>query len=296
MSNATIRRSDRRSASDPAGTGKDRRGASSTGRRGGRRGRSPGGPRRRLRGPAWLSRWRTRSLLLWTALVLALAGGLVFLFFFSAALVVEDVAATGARDEVNSSALELARLPEGRPLARVSAGRVSDRVLEDPRIASVEVQREWPSGVNLVVTERQPAIALRGRGSTWLADAGGVVYEEVDEPSRRLALVSVRTDPPEVDEATVRGLVELWRTRPDPGVLEGELEPPRLDRDGEVEMALQQVTLLWGTPTDNEQKWQVVAALLGQETIDPEGAFPLTIDVRLPDTPVVTGLPAAEAP
>lgn len=296
MSNATIGRSDRRSGGASTGTGKGRGGATSTGRKGGRRGRSPGGPRRRLRGPAWLSRWRTRSLLLWTALVLVLAGGLVFLFFFSAAFVVEDVRASGARDEVNSSALELAGLPEGRPVARVSAGRVSDRVLEDPRIASVEVQREWPSGVNLVVTERQPAIALRGRGSTWLADAGGVVYEEVDEASRRLPLISVRTDPPEVDEATVRGLVELWRTRPDPAALGGELEPPRLNGDGEVEMALQQVTLLWGAPIENEKKWQVVAALLEQETIDPEGAFPLTVDVRLPDTPVVTGLPAAEAP
>ena len=257
----------------------------------GRRSRSrrAGGTKRRGR-RVGLGR---RALLLWTGGVLAAAAAMVFLFYFSIAFVVEDVQVTGGREEVQASALERAQIPHGRPLARVSEGRVSDRVLADPRIASVEVERDWPSSITLVVTERDPALALRGGGTTWLADASGVLYEQVERPSKKLPLISLRTDPTELDRETVTGLAEMWRTRPDPETLEGELGAPSVDRDGAVEMDLGQVTLLWGTPTDNEKKWHVVTALVGQETIDPQGALAMTIDVRIPGTPVVTGLPEA---
>ncbi|WP_151524164.1 cell division protein FtsQ/DivIB [Serinicoccus kebangsaanensis] len=256
-----------------------------------RRGAGPerrgGAVRRRMAGVG------RRTLLTWTAVVLAAAAAMVFLFFFSAAFVVKDLQATGAREEVTESALQHAQIPHGRPLARVSEGRVSDRVLEDRRIAAVEVERDWPSSVTLVVTEREPAVALRGGGTTWLADASGVIYEQVDRPSKKLPLITLRSDPTELDSDTVTGLAELWRMRPDPDTLEGDLGAPAVGSDGSIEMDLGQVTLVWGSPTDNEKKWNVVTALIGQETIDPQGALAMTIDVRIPGTPVVTGLPEA---
>lgn len=243
--------------------------------------------RSRLRG------MRRRTLALFGGVVLALALAMVFLFFYSAAFTVKDVQVSGAREEVAASVLEHAQIPNGRPLARVSEARVGERVLEDLRVAGVELEREWPSTVRLVVTEREPAVALRGAGTTWLADPAGVIFEQVDTPSKKLPLISLRTDPQELSRETVTGLVELWRTRPDPDTLEGELSAPKVARDGSIEMEVGQVRLLWGTPTDNEKKWNVVTALMGQETIDPEGAAAMTIDVRTPGTPVVTGLPEA---
>lgn len=245
----------------------------------------PGGP------PRGRARPRTRALLRWLGLVALLAAGLVFLFFYSAAFVVKDVQVTGGRDEVQQSALSLAQIPQGRPLAKVSETRVSERVLADPRIAAVQVDREWPSGVVLTLTEREPALALRGGGETWLADASGEVYERDADPSSRLPLITLRDNPAELDRPTVTGLAELWRLRPDPAELEGDLAAPRVDRAGEVTMQVGRVKILWGAPTENDKKWQVVRALIGQETIDPEGERSVTIDVRLPDTPVVTGLP-----
>ncbi|WP_298748116.1 cell division protein FtsQ/DivIB [uncultured Serinicoccus sp.] len=259
---------------------------------------SPRWPRRRRAARRGAARARRvglgrRTLVLWGGGVLAAAAAMVFLFYFSVAFVVEDVQVEGGREDVAASALEKAQIPQGRPLARVSEGRVSERVLADPRIASVEVERDWPSSITLVVTERDPALALRGAGTTWLADASGVLYEQVDTPSKKLPLIALRTDPTELDRRTVTGLAELWRTRPDPDTLEGELGAPSVARDGSVEMDLGQLTLLWGAPTDNEKKWHVVTALVGQETIDPQGALAMTIDVRVPGTPVVTGLPEA---
>lgn len=261
-------------------------------------GKTPGKPSRTASRTAGASRRdvarprRSRGLLLWPALVLALAVGMVFLFFFSTAFVVKDLTVSGGREEVRARAEQLALVPDGRPLARVSEGRVSERVLADPRIASVSVERDWPSGVRLHITERDPVVALKGGGQTWLADAGGRVFEQVEQPSRRLPLITVQGTPPsELSPQTVSGLAELWRLRPDPAVLEGQLDAPRVARNGSVRMTLGQVTLEWGQVVENQKKWQVVQALIGQEAVDPQGTEPITIDVRNPDSPVVGGLP-----
>lgn len=246
---------------------------------GGRPNRAMGPPRRQ------------RTLLLWLGLVTAFAAGMVFLFFYSSAFVVKDVQVSGGREAVQAEALNLAQIPNGRPLAKVAEGPISERVLQDQRIAAVEVEREWPSTVRLVITEREPALALRGSGAAWLADANGYVYEQTDDPSNRLPLITMRGKPEELDRATVTGLAELWRMRPDPAVLEGDLSAPTVDAQGHITMKVGQVTLQWGPPVENEKKWQVVAGLIGHESVDPQGGIPIKIDLRLPDQPVVTGLP-----
>ena len=54
-------------------------------------------------------------------LILAVVGGLVFLFFWSAAFVVKDVRVAGVEGEVAESVERLAQVPRGRPLARGGA-------------------------------------------------------------------------------------------------------------------------------------------------------------------------------
>lgn len=234
-----------------------------------------------------------RTLLTWLTLVALLAGGVIFLFFFSAAFVVKDLQVDGGREEVQASAVALAQIPEGRPLARVAEGAVSERVLTDRRIAEVTVERDWPSTVRLVLTERDPVLALTGGGATWLADAGGNVYEQVEQPSNKLPSFETRGEPTELDQRTVAGVAQLWRMRPDPDVLKGDLSRPRIDDVGTVTLRVGEVRLLWGPPEENEKKWQVVRAIISQDAVDPQGETRVTIDVRTPDTPVVTGLPAA---
>lgn len=234
-----------------------------------------------------------RTLLTWLALVALLAGGVIFLFFFSAAFVVKDLQVSGGREEVQESAVTLAQIPQGRPLARVAEGAVSERVLTDRRIADVTVERDWPSTVRVVLTERDPVLALTGGGATWLADAGGNVYEQVEQASNKLPSFETRGEPTELDQRTVAGVAQLWRMRPDPDVLKGDLSRPRIDDVGAVTLRVGEVRLLWGPPEENEKKWQVVRAIISQDAVDPQGETRVTIDVRTPDTPVVTGLPAA---
>lgn len=247
-------------------------------------------PRRPRRPGAW-----RRAVVLWGGLVTLLAAGLVFLFFFSAAFVVKDVQVEGAKGELADSIVYQADVPQGRPLARVSESRLAERVLAgEERVRSVSLDRRWPSTIVYEVELREPALVLRGSGTTWLADAGGVVYDTVDKPSNKLPAVTVAEKPQDLSTETVRGLVELWRLRPDPAELEGEISTPRLGSDGDVRIRIDQLTVRWGPPVEAEKKWKVVQALVAQDSIDPQGAVPQTIDVTIPDTPVVTGIPPAE--
>ena len=245
---------------------------------------------RGVRGPR---AWR-RAVLGWGSLVVVLAAAVVFLFFYSVAFVVEDVRVSGVEGEVADSVVHHADIPQGRPLARVSESRVSERVLTgDTRVRSIDVTRKWPSTVVYEVELREPALALRRDNTTWVADAGGVVYDEVGKRPKGVPLVRVAEEPQALSRETVRGLVELWSLRPDAPELEGELSIPTYAANGTVTMTVDQLTLEWGEPTEAEKKWKVVTALLDQESIDPLGGIPQTIDVSSPETPVVSGLPAA---
>lgn len=264
-------------------------------RSGGRRlrwlpGRSPGrgeAPPRARRGSF------RRAALLWGVVVALLTAGLVFLFFFSAAFVVKDIKVTGAKEEMAQTVVDLARIPHGRPLARVSESRVQERVLTDVRLADVQVHRDWPSTVTFEVTPRTPALALRHGDTYWLCDAGGVVYDSRGSAPKKVPVIRVQEAPEELTSDTVRGLLDLLATKPADTALEGKLSTPVLDKDGTVSMRVEQLRIEWGTPAEAEKKWAVITALVGQDAIDPEGGVPQTIDVRVPDQPVVSGLPPA---
>ncbi|MDO5740563.1 MAG: FtsQ-type POTRA domain-containing protein [Ornithinimicrobium sp.] len=232
-------------------------------------------------------------MVIWGAIVLALAAGVIFLFFFSAAFVVKDLHVADAKGELATSVEELADIPRGRPLARVSEAKINERVQADLRVARVSVERQWPSSVTLRVVQREPALVLQQGGSMWLADVDGVVFDEVGKAPGKLPVVTVPTKPTELSAATVQGLVQLWATRPKANVLGGKLSTPALSRTGSVTMRVGQVTIVWGPPVEAEKKWKVVSALLAQDSIDPSGVIAQKIDVTLPDTPIVTGIPPA---
>lgn len=234
-----------------------------------------------------------RSLVVWGVVGTVLAAALVFLFYFSAALVVKDIAVKGAKGDLADTVVELARIPHGRPLARVSEPGVQERVLVERRIADVQVNRSWPSSITFEVTLREPALALRNGKTFSLSDAGGVVYDTASKAPKGVPVVQVSAAPDQLTAETVKGLNELLAARPDAKALGGRLGTPVLAADGTVTMKVEQLEIAWGEPVDTEKKWAVVTALTAQPSIDPQGAVPQKIDVTVPDQPVVTGIPPA---
>lgn len=116
------------------------------------------------------------------ALVLVLLGaGAVWLLYGSQWLRVERVSVSGTRALTPAQVRKAAEVPVGDPLASVDTGAIENRLRRElPRIDTVEVDRSWPHGIGLKVTERTAVLLLHKRGE----------FVEVDEEGVRFATVS----------------------------------------------------------------------------------------------------------
>ena len=261
-----------------------------------RKGAGKGKPHHKFRARAAEVRRRPWRIVAVLALVLVLVGGVVYLFGWSNAFVVEKITATGAKGEVAELAQTNAAVPIGQPMARVNADAVEERVLEDLRVASVDVGRSWPSTLTLELTLREPVLAVQQSGTrgVLLADADGVVYDTVDKAPEGLPIV--RAPKGDLDPAALQAVEAVPAALP-PAIAK-QAEDLRLDASGRIEFTVGTITVRWGDGTSPELKGRVLEGLLEQEGIDPSGEVdPVTgaieIDLSTPSTPVVTGLQTA---
>lgn len=235
-------------------------------------------------------RRRARRVWTWLAVVLVLVIAVVVTLWWSPAFVVSEVTVSGVdgASEVAIGAQERAGIPFGMPLARVDTDAVAGRVQEDPRIAEADVSREWPSGVDLQIALREPALVVDQRGSLRLqtADASGVIFDEVTEAPADLMLV--RASRGDLSAESLTGVLSLLAALPPEAVQ--QIPSVRLMADGELSFALGSVQVDWGPAGQEEVKAEVLAALLAQEQIDTEGDHDIGVDLTTPQTPVVTGL------
>ncbi|MFJ5275633.1 cell division protein FtsQ [Streptomyces parvulus] len=147
-----------------------------TAERGERQQESSGPPRaRRFRLP------RLRTMII-TALALVLvAAGAVWVLYGSNWTRVEDVMVSGTRVLTAAQVREAADVPVGDPLVSVDTEAVEARLRRKvPRIDEVAVERSWPHGIGLKVTERTPVLLVQKGGK----------FVEVDDEGVRFATVS----------------------------------------------------------------------------------------------------------
>jgi cell division septal protein FtsQ len=260
-------------------------------RNGGRR-REPVKPHRKFQQRAAQVRRRPWKAAAVVGLVLALVGGLVFLFGYSRAFVVQEVVVQGTEGELASAVVDAAAIPTGRPLARVDGGGITERVLADLRVEEVEVKRSWPDAITLEVTPREPAIVVhQGREGARVADAQGIVYDSADSAPKKLPDVRIPEDGTEPEN--LAGVLDLLAALPDD--LRGDVARLRVLADGAVQFKIGTMSVKWGATTQPDLKSRVLAALLEQDSIDPHAEVePITVDLHAPETPVVTGMPVAE--
>lgn len=239
-------------------------------------------------------RRRARRVWVWPAAVLALVAVLVVTLWWSPAFVVQEVTVTGVEGELATGAEKRAGITPGAPLARVDTDAVAARVEEDLRVDRADVSRDWPSGVTIDVVLREPAMAINqaGASSVQLADASGVVYEQIREPPASLMLV--RASRGEMRPASLSGVVRLRSALP-PEVAR-EVSEMQVTADGDLRFRVGSVAVEWGRPGQEDLKATVLMALLAQEQIDPEADQQVEVDLATPQTPVVTGLIPDEEP
>jgi cell division protein FtsQ len=248
------------------------------GQPGGGRGRRSGVDRSKARFErrAAAVRRRPRTVLAVVSALVVLVGVLVWLVGFSSVLATRTVTVTGLADAAEQQAVaEAAAVQIGTPLARVDAGGAAERVARIPTIASVSVNRSWPTTVVVSVQRKVPVLAVKNpQGQLQVVDASGMPFETVTTLPPGVAEVNAASDSPDPQgvQAAISVLELLSPER------RAQVSGVTVTSADLVTLQLGKVSVVWGGLADGPKKLAILEVLLKTN--------PAVVDVSAPDTPI----------
>jgi cell division protein FtsQ len=231
----------------------------------------------RLRQPGERRRPSRISVLLVALGTAVLLGFTAWLLLVSPVFGVANVQVQGLSRVGETDVVDAANIAAGTPLARLDTAAVAATVGRIPAVARVDVLRDWPRGVTIVVHERVPA-AVRERGSGFvLVDRTGVVFDQVATRPKHLPLVSA---PVSAGAPALRAALDVLDAVP-PSI-RGEVRSVRAASPDEVTVQLtHHRTVVWGDTGLASRKGAVLAVLLKRKAA--------VYDVSVPDAPTTRG-------
>lgn len=214
----------------------------------------------------------------WVALLVFL--GIVVItvtVLFTPVLGVRTVDVSGNQALTEEQVRLAGEVPLGTPMIRLDTEAIATRVAILSRVASVDVVREWPSSILIVVTERTPVATFAGPGGVHLVDATGDDYATVATAPPGLPTIAVpHVEPSDPTTKAVFAVLAAMPAQLRPALVKiGALTP------GSVTFSLNNgKTVIWGDTGDAGKKAAVLAALLGQKG--------KVYDVSAPDLPTIS--------
>jgi cell division protein FtsQ len=196
-------------------------------------------------------------------LTLAL-GGAVYAVGFSSAFGVREVQVQGVHRLTTQEVIATAKVPDGRPLARLDTTAIKRRVAELPQVAAVDVQRNWPHTVLIQVTERTAvAYAVDAKATVWLVDINGVAFASAASPPADLVkyVSATPSKPSAADKAALQvasGLPD-WLVKITQSISASSPDGVKLTLSGSR-------TVVWGSAADSSAKATALKALLAQKS------------------------------
>ena len=230
------------------------------------------------------ARRRLRRTLAVTALLVVVAGG--WLGLHTKLFAARVVTVVGAVHTPASAVIAAGGLTNDPPLIDVGSGTAA-RIERLPWVAKATVERRWPDGVRVVVTERTPvaAVAQDAPAKGWaIVDRSGKVL--ADEPQVPAGLVQVAGPvPPGAPGSTVAGArAALAVAATLPKAFASQVVEVQEARSGDVTLHLTSpLTVYLGSTASLHQKYEDTAAVLAGASL----ASGDVIDVSVPDAPVV---------
>jgi cell division protein FtsQ len=229
----------------------------------------------RLRRRRW---WRSRLRLLLVAvlvLIVLVVGG--WAVYFSSWLTAEKVQVTGVETVNPVRVRTVARVPLGRPLARLDLAAIKARVETIGAVEQAEVSRSWPHTVHITVVERTPvAVVDRGNGLQEV-DENGVLFGSLSR--RPTGMPLIKADPSMDSDALAQaGQVASAL----PADLAGKVDHLEVRSPDDIVLSLHDGrTVVWGSSADSDRKAQVAGVLLQRKV--------RIVDVSVPGRPTTRG-------
>jgi cell division septal protein FtsQ len=215
--------------------------------------------RRRVQGR--LARFRVQLLVV---LGLVAVGALVWLVYFSSVLGVRDVEVSGTGLLTPAEVEDAAAVEPGTALARLDLDAIGARVEELDPVAAVEVERRWPSGLSIRVTERTAVAVVRQSGTLSGMDAEGVLFRSYDRLPRALPLVDAGALAVSGRDAALAEVATALAAL-DTDVVRRVDHVQVASRDAIVLVLDGGAPVTWGSAEDSELKAQVLSVLLEEE-------------------------------
>ncbi|AXG77377.1 cell division protein FtsQ/DivIB [Streptomyces paludis] len=230
---------------------------------------------------------RSRPLLLLAGAVL-LAAGVVWVLYGSSWLRAGKVTVRGTEVLTRAEVERAAAVPLGSPLISVDTDAIGARLRRElPRIDAVVVERSWPNGIGLKVTERKPTLLVEEGGKFIEMDAKGVRFATVDQAPKGVPLLALT-----VGQQAGSGRFPAKRLILEAVRVRAEL-PPEVAADARVvrvrsydSISLELTgrrTVMWGSGEDGAAKARALTALM--KAVPKAGHF----DVSAPTAPAASG-------
>ena len=234
--------------------------------------------RRRFARRAWARRWGWWKPVLAAVVLATLLGLGAWVVWFSDVLGVDEVTVSGTSYLTDAEVLAAADVPAGRPLARLDVVGIERRVAALAPVAGVEVRRELPGTVAVVVTEREAVAVLEIGARIAGLDADGVVFRDYRKAPKRLPRVRDLADG---DEDSLKEAARVVTSLPDG--LARQVRRVDVESVDMITLVLSKDrAVVWGSGENSAEKAAVLAALL-------KAGDAKTYDVSVPGQPSHSG-------
>lgn len=226
-------------------------------------------------------RRRRRAILAGAAAVLLLLVAALATALFLPALQVQQVSVEGTGYVEEAEVREAVTPHLGGSILLVPESEIAADVAELPGVDAAEVERDWPDGVHVTVSESTPVGALtRTDGTTTVVDGEGQELPAAAGEGESLVPLAVESGSGDPDAAAT-AMSRVLAGMPEP--LRGAVTELSASSASDVTVVLSLQdgstrTVVWGDAQDADLKAEVVESLLGQPGT--------VIDVSSPVAPV----------
>jgi len=238
--------------------------------------------KRRVRGPVAEDPKRLTArtvkglrLIVWSVVLAVTSVALGLALYFTPAMSARAIVVTGLSTVTRDEVVGVAQVRPGTPLLQINTDEVAEQVAGIRQVASVRVQREYPSTLRITIVERIPVVVKDFGDGPHLYDRDGVDFATAPPPPG-LPYIDV-DDPGPADPPTRAALEVMTALRPEVVAQVSRVAAPSVSS---ITLTLTDGrTVVWGTTERTGEKAEKLAALLTQ----PGRVY----DVSSPDLPTV---------